>query len=285
MMTVANLSNIDENQKIMRVIDLNALVHSIGEHSAGEQTISLPLNFLSYYQNCEDPSRVDKNEAQTAVNVRGVRCTVHACNRALVSCWSMIGEDFDPHITLTQSKFLKDKDDSFIIISTVGKVKKIIQEFVDIIRSVRFHYGQGDESISHGLMANVVCGKVCYYPEQGIDIAVWEEKTDSNYGIDMPIIQGVFHKEQGYSEEREFRFAILPSKTRIVSESRMCSMDTMSLLQRGMIYPKLIVKKEWHYIDTIYSLPDTLPGNVGYEARRVGIDTSIIEGEIKEVMF
>jgi hypothetical protein len=282
MITVANLGDVDENQKIIRVIDENALVHSIGEHSAGEQTISFPLNFLSHYQNYDDPSRVDKNEAQTAVNVRGVRCTVHACNPALVSCWTIINKDFDPYLALTQSKFIKGKEDSFIIISTVSKVKKIVQEFVDIIRSVRFHYEQGDESVSYGLMANAVCGKVSYYPEQGIDISAWEEKKDSNYGIDMPIIQGVFHKEQRYSDEREFRFAILLSESRIVSKSGMCSMDAMSLLQSGLIYPKMIIKKERHYIDTIYSLPDTLPGSVGYEARRLSISASIVKEEMKE---
>lgn len=281
MMTVANLGAVNENQKIMRVIDTNALVHSIGEHSAGEQTILFPLNFLSHYQNSEDPSRVDKNEAKTAVNVRGVRCTVHACNPALISCWTTIDEDFDPYLALTKSKFIKDKEDSFIIISTVGKVKRMVQEFVDIIRSVRFHYGQDDQSISYGLMANAVCGKVSYYPEQGIDISAWEEKTDSIYGIDMPIIQGVFHKEQRYSDEREFRFAILLSENRIVSKSGMCSMDAMGLLQLGLIYPKMIIKKERHYIDTIYSLPDTLPGSLGYEARRLSINSSIVKEEMK----
>ena len=130
----------------------------LGSHSAGEQTISFPLNFLSHYQNCEDSSRVDKNEAQTAVNVRGMRCTMHACNPTLISCWTMIDEDFDPCSALTQSKFTKDKEDSFIIVSTVGKVKKMVQELVDMIRSVRFHYGQGDQSTSFGLMANAACG-------------------------------------------------------------------------------------------------------------------------------
>ena len=274
MIVVKNLNDIDENQQIMRVIDKNALIHSIGERSAEELVISFPLNLLSHYKSCEDIRRQDKKEAQTSVNVGGVTCTVHSCTPAMISCWSLINNDVNPHLSLMRSKFAVSNADTFIIVSTIAKVKKMFQELVDIIQTIRFDYSsqQGRLISSNGLIGNAICGAVSYYPAEGVDISDWQRKTDSKHGVDMVAIQGIFHKERSYySDENEYRFAILLNHFRAVSQSRLCSMSTMSFAQ-NLKYPKMIMSTLEHYIDKIYCLSGTAPNTVVYLARHLNID-------------
>ena len=104
-MDLKDLKDVDESQKIMRVINKAALKGSIGEHSGTEQRMSLPFNLVSEYQKYEDLSRRDKKESQVAVDVHGKLCSISTCNEFLISCWTMIDEDFEPYDALINSEF------------------------------------------------------------------------------------------------------------------------------------------------------------------------------------
>ena len=273
-MVVVNLDNIDENTRIMRVVDENALTLSIGNAHFNECEISFPLNFLDYYQRCEDASRRDENETGIFVNVNGVRCAVQTCVPAMISCWTLIDDNFDPHSIASNSKLIEAGKKGFIIISTIAKVKKMVQEIVNMIKQIQIRSAIG----SNGLIFNAVCGKVDYYPLSGIANVDWQAKINS-IGIDIPVIEPIFHKELRFSDQNEYRFAILFNNFMIPSSLQSSMMSTIPII-RSFKYPKIIIK-DAHYIDKIYALPNVLTDFNISQARKNNIDVQYLHNIIE----
>lgn len=112
------LDNIDEETKIVRLIDINAARPSVGIYEHGHVKYSLPINLLSYYKTCEG-KQSDPMEGKTPIYFGdGKGGFSSSLNDALVSCWSIYKDEIDPWSDLKGSTFSDRKINRYAIVST-----------------------------------------------------------------------------------------------------------------------------------------------------------------------
>lgn len=234
-MNLINLNDIQDDRKIIRFIDNDAVKKSIGQVHGDELHYTFPIQLLSHYRRCEGVQQ-DRQEGSTPISGVGSCATT---NEALVSCWSFWdGDDSaDPWELLEKNPFVKFP---YVIVSTVGKVKQQIQQIVDISDNFRDCHG--------GLILNAVYGSVAYYCNNGVNIEKWREKTDIKLGGDMQTIQNIFYKPLKHQIENECRFALIVNTRRFISE---CLSINAKDIVKYMVYHPLISKNISHYIDKV----------------------------------
>ena len=233
MIKVCALNEVSENQQIIRVVKEKDLFRTIGK--IDEKLISsFPINLQSAYRMIEDRSRKDLGEGKTKINLGNTAPgTCHVGNEALISCWTLLNQQTNIFDMLTNSKFKKEKENVYVIVSTVGKVKAVFESLVNVIHSIKYY-----DDVS--LVSNAVFGVVQYYCPHGINLLDWKEKANNRFGVDMPIIQGIFHKESAFEDENELRFSIILNLFRYFgNQDYNCGIDSKHFI-KPFIYPELI---------------------------------------------
>lgn len=255
-MNLQNLHELNDDQLIIRFLDCLGLIHSIGKIEHNNLIYSFPLNLLSYYKKHEDQTKRDKNEGSVKIDIgTRVPATSETCNDALVSCWTAVSSDFNALELIVNNKFKKQNEPVYIVSSTIGKVKQQLEIILDFFGQIKFNGYSGH-------LSNAVYGNIQYYPDEGLKLSSWQQRTDLQAGANKQVIENMFHKHQNYADENEIRFAIILSNA-----TTFCSKDSNWSLQtktqhKGLIYPLLESRSFIHYIDDVFCIAGTLPKEV-----------------------
>jgi hypothetical protein len=241
--------SIDDDTKLVRFLNLSAAKKAIGTTDNRDINCTFHFGFLSNYRKLETNAG-DSEEGSTAINLcNGIIGSDTTGNDALVSCWSIWDGLGDPWQAFAASSFTQDKKTVCVIVSTVGKVKKIFEKIVEINKIL---FSDNFEQI----VFTTKHGPVIYYSAvNGVDHEYWKELTNpGKHGIAARTINNIFHKRdsnvsgQRYDAEKEYRFAIVLNPRYFLSSDASVAISSRDAISSD--YP-LILKGD-HYIENVY---------------------------------
>lgn len=240
---------IHDDTKLVRFLDLNGAEKSIGLSDHGDIDCTFHFGLLRQYQILESDAG-DAKEGSTAINLgNGIIGSDTTGNNALVSCWSIWDEKNDPWISFGESSFAKNPNNICVIVSTVGKVRKMTQQIIEInnllfgenFRSIVFHY---------------VDGSVIYYPrESGVSHEYWKEITDIKHGIEARTTHNIYHKRDSdgkgkkYHSECEYRYAMILGVRSFCGSNKNIALNAQDAILRDY---SLTLRGGCHYIEKVY---------------------------------
>ena len=243
------INDLHDDTKLVRFLNLYGAEKSIGSTAHGEIYCTFHYGLLHDYKILESDAG-DAKEGSTSINLGdGVIGSDTTTNNALVSCWSIWDEKNDPWFSFRESAFAKNKNNICVIVSTVGKVRRIYQQTIDISRSL---LGNNFSSI----VFSCTDGPVIYYPREcGVEHEYWKEITDVKHGLGMRTISNIFHKRdsnekgQKYSAECEYRYAMVLGNRSFFGSDTNVALSAEDAILRD--YP-LIFRNGVHYIEKVY---------------------------------
>lgn len=249
------IPTVPDDTKLIRFLDKNGAEKSIGSEMHKEIHCSFHYGRLSHYQNVETCAG-DAKERSTAINLgNGVVGSDCAVNDALVSCWSTWDGNDDPWVSFKDSSLAHDKDNICVITSTVGKVRRIFNQTIEISKKLF-------DSSFPSIVLFSQDGAITYYPgDSGVDCEHWEKITDPRqHGLAMSTACTIFHKRhsngsgQNYAAEKEYRFAALLGIKRFFGDDTKIALSAEDVIWRD--FPLILIDGV-HYIEKAYLLsPD-----------------------------
>lgn len=243
-------SEINDDTKLVRFLDLYGAEKTIGTIDHGEINCTFHFGRLSHYQILETNAG-DAKEGSTAINLgNGVIGTDTTANDALVSCWSIWDGQDDPWQAFANSSFTQNPENICAVVSTVGKVRRLFEQINEINQKLL------GENV-HQIVLRSEHRSVSYYPHvSGVDRKYWEEITDiAKYGIAARTIHNIFHKRdcndkgQRYDAEREYRFAMVMGIRHFFGSDTNIALPADDVLLRDY---SLILRNGSHYIEEVY---------------------------------
>lgn len=247
-----NKDNINDETRIIRFLDLDGAEKSIGEYSSvgkhGELSFTFHFGFVDDYKKQKNQTG-DKYEGTVQVNCNGHLTYDGTCNDALISCWSLWHEGDIPWDSFPESAFVNSPNTVCAIVSTIGKIRNLFEDIININKKVFRNYRDIVIAEEHG--------PIYYYPDQiGISNEAWDKKTLDGCDILKKTKETYFQKRnknehsQNYAAECEYRFAMIlsPDRTSPDSDSDLY-IKNLDLLIRD--YP--LTRRECkHYIDKVF---------------------------------
>jgi hypothetical protein len=244
------ISHINDDTKLVRFLNMNGAGKSVGLRNHGDIECTFHYGLLHDYQIIETNAG-DAKEGSTVINLgNGIIGSDTTANNALVSCWSIWDEKNNPWISLRESSFANDPDNICVIVSTVGKVRSIVQQTIEINQLL---LGENFPSI----VLHHTDGAIIYYPrDSGVSHKYWKEVTDTKYGIQARTTHNIFHKRdndgkgKNYSAEREYRYALILGGGRsFFGSNKNIVLNAQDAILRD--YP-LTLRDGTHYIEKVY---------------------------------
>lgn len=118
------ITDITDETKLIRFLDLNGAEKSVGVFNHNDIECLFHYGALHHYQKLETNAG-DAREGSISINLyNGVIGSDQTTNNALISCWSIWDGSSNPWLAFPNSSFSKDKNNICVIVSTVGKVRK-----------------------------------------------------------------------------------------------------------------------------------------------------------------
>ncbi|HHF7374017.1 hypothetical protein [Legionella bozemanae] len=243
---------IADDTKLIRFLDRYGAEKSVGTMEHTEINCTFHYGLLSHYQTMETNAG-DSQESSTAINLgNGIVGSDTTCNDALVSCWSIWDGNDDPWDSFKESSFAQNKNNVCVITSTVGKVRKIFNQTIEISRKLLGNHFPHIVFLPYD-------SAITYYPEAfGIEHELWEKMTDPHrYGLGMRTLCNTFHKRDSngkglcYAAEKEYRYAMVLGMQRFFGDDLKIALSAEDVMWRD--FP-LILTDGVHYIDKVYLL-------------------------------
>lgn len=239
----------NNNTKLVRFLSINSAEKSIGLTDSGSIECIFHYGLLHHYQ-VSETNAGDTEEGSTSINLgNGIIVSESTADNALISCWSIWDEKNAPWISLGESSFANDPSNICVIVSTVGKVRAIVQQTIEINQQL---FGDNFPALVH----HYTDAAVTYYPkDKGVNHEYWKEITDAKHGITARTIHNIFHKRdrnekgQKYSAEREYRYAMILGDRSFFGSNKNIALNAQNAILRD--YP-LTLRDGTHYIEKVY---------------------------------
>jgi hypothetical protein len=199
------------------------------------------FGLLSQYQESK-AIEGDSEEARITIAGKG---TSHLANDALVSCWSVWPEDAAGNNPWEYFDCATFKDKGVAIVSTVSQVLKIVEDLKTFLVAI-YDSKQKINFIS--------ChGDVIYYdPTAGTqNIPPMFPKNIRYHMLNKRSYRLMGNDKHDYSKENEYRFALIISPVRFLTESTDFFIDANKIIRPDYTISREKPKNS-HYIDGIY---------------------------------
>jgi hypothetical protein len=246
------MKEITDDTQIIRFLDLYGAEKSIGSISNKEIECTFHFGSLRHYQTVESEACDTKEPSVSIILDNGIIASETTGNNALISCWSIWEEKKpDPWISFKGSAFPQNKNNICVIVSTIGKVKKIFQQIISINKLLFTNNFQD-------IVFDFRDGPVIYYPRmKGLDHNYWNTITDhKKHGLAERTIQCIYHKRdsnesgQSYAAECEYRFSMTLGLRAFFAEKNSDIVITAeNLILRDYL---LELRSGIHYIEKVY---------------------------------
>lgn len=201
-----SISDIDLNQKIVRFVKEPYAKQLICDDGNNSFTYTFPIEHINRYHEIEDANKRDINDGKALIDLNTPPPgQYHIGNDILISCWSILDDKFIQLLKQRKSVHAEQKDNKLVAISTIKRVVSCIND--NVIPALDKQKPAGYQHAS--LFLNRIHGKIAYYSPSGIPLSDWNRRADISMGVDMPIIQSIFHKHEAFKNEREYRFALI----------------------------------------------------------------------------
>jgi hypothetical protein len=255
---------LSDDTKIIRFLDQDGLKKSLGRIEPAGLHFTFHFGFLSQYRNDEE-SRGDSQEGSVSINLNNNHpAKAHMGSDALVSCWSIYDSgELNPWEAFRNGSHANNPDNKFVIVSTVGKVRKIVQAIFEI-----------NSQLNNNLILGVPCHDLVKYVP--LSEKEFHEKTDlrnvGGDGLAYPKLI-IFSKRpndgkgKSYISESEYRFALILNTRRFSDDFQCYSIDAKNLVQNDY---KLISCNCEHYITEVHFL-SPLSQELNYVCWKAGI--------------
>lgn len=256
-----NEHEITDDTRIVRFLDLNGAIKSIGElgHPVGIINFNFHFGLLSDYAKCEG-STADKYERIMLISHNNQLSHHNTCNDSLVSCWSIWEKGDNPWDDFSESAFSTDESTICVIVSTIGKIKNLFNNIIEINRK-RFHNFNTD------MIIKSKSDRVTYYNPKDVTTESWDQKITNKANIFETQEQIIFHKLENdgkgkkFIAECEYRLAMILAPDRTSPDSDPGSdlyIKNSDLLIHD--YP-LTTTFEKYYLDKIFLDLDAIRNN------------------------
>lgn len=241
---------IHDDTKLVRFLDLNGAEKSIGIIDHDEIECTFHFGLLSHYKTLESNAG-DAKEGSTSIRLpNGIVGSETTANNALISCWSIWNKNHNPWISFKDSAFAKDEKNVCVIVSTLGNVKNIFQQIIEINKLLL------GENFSQIVLASDH-DRVRYYPREiGVNYEHWFDITDPiKHGLGAKTKHNIFHKRdsnqnrQRYDAENEYRFAMILGHRYFFGCDSRIGINAQDAILRDYL---LTLRDDSHYIEKVY---------------------------------
>ncbi len=244
------ISEINDDTKLIRFLDKNGAEKSIGTIGYGSIICTFHYGTLKHYKNSKTNAG-DSSEGSININLGGQIGYDKTVQNALVSCWSIWDGKDDPWIAFENSSFTQKKENICAIVSTVGKVKSIHEQIVELNQKIL-----GDRYKE--IVLDSRHGPIEYFPNEiGIPITRFEQIDDpKSHELLERTFRNIFFKrdkdERGqiyYCNEKEYRFATLLGLKQFFGSGMDIALSAENAILRDY---ELTLVNGIHYIDHVH---------------------------------